>query len=114
MTTNPPLSQAEYIQKLESARKIALDDPAHYMRLIPSLLPALGPAVALELRRWGTGFLVEGLSCPALASEDKEKLALIMLKNLKEYLETPSEDTAVIKNVVQVATIAYPLIYKHM
>lgn len=114
MTSTTQLSTAETLQKLEGARKIALNDPVHYTRLIPSLLPALGPTAALELRRWGTELLVEGLSCPALAPEQKEQLALAVLKTLKEYLETPTEDTAVIKNIVQAATSTYPLVYKHM
>lgn len=114
MASPAPSSPHDTILQLEKARRLALGDATHYSRIIPSILPVIGPQGLLELRRWGSGLIVEALSTPSLPSDQKQQLALTILKTLKEYLEKPSEDAAVVKNVVQAATSAYPIIFKYM
>ena len=112
--TSVPLSSAQQITQLQNARKLALQDPAHYTKLIPALLPHYGPTAPLELRRWVTDLAAEGLACPSLGLEHKQIIALAASKTLRAYLEAPSEDAAVVKSVIHAATSAYPLVFRHM
>lgn len=114
MASSVTSSPHETILKLEKARRLALGDSTHYGRIIPSILPVIGPQGLLELRRWGSSLIVEALSCPSLPSDQKQQLALTVLKPLKQYLEKPAEDATVVKNVVQAATSAYPIVFKYM
>lgn len=102
------------IKELEVARLHALKDRTHYGVLIPSLLPIFSPAANLELRRWGSDFLAESFSNPGVDAELKETLSLQILKPLKDHLEAPAEDAAVIRNVIQIATCIYPIVFKYM
>lgn len=112
--TAAEISPAQQITQLQNARKLALQDPTHYTKLIPALLPHYGPSAPLELRRWVTDLAAEGLACPILALEHKQTIALASSKTLRAYLEAPSEDAAVVKSVIHAATSAYPLIFRHM
>ena len=107
-------SPAAEIAQLEQARKIALNDSTHYNKLIPTLLPHYGPAAHLDLRRWTTDLTAESLACPSLSTENKQAIALFALKTLRQYLEAPSEDAAIIRSVIHAATSAYPLIFRYM
>lgn len=113
-----PTSQSpeQILEKLKEIRAKALEDPTHYVNSIPGLIQAnlITPSASVELRRWGTDFIAEALSCPSLPSERKQQLSLAVLKTLREYLETPKEDTTVTQSVIQASTSAYPLIFKHV
>ncbi|KAI9719190.1 MAG: hypothetical protein M1828_006283 [Chrysothrix sp. TS-e1954] len=102
------------LSQLAFARQFALNNATHYPQIVEGVLPAIGSKAGLEQRRWGADFLAETLATPAIEAEDqKQKLSLLVLKVLKEYLETPGEDTVVVKNAVQLATSVYPLIFKY-
>jgi symplekin len=68
----------------------------------------------LELRRWGAEFLAETFASPALGQQPKQKLSAQILQTLRELLETPGEDTAVVRSVIQTAASLYPLIFRQM
>lgn len=106
-------SPSETITQLESARKLALGDAAYYPQIVPGVLPIIGATAQLELRRWGADFLAETFAAPGLVSEEKQRLSLIILKTLKDFLEIPREDAAVITSVVQVATSIYPFVFRY-
>lgn len=103
----------DMIANLEKARRMALGDSALYPQIVPNVLHLIGPGADLDLRRWGADFLAEAFSCPTLASEQKESMCLKVINLLKQYLEAPGEDPAVIKSVVIAATSIYPLVFKH-
>lgn len=111
---SPAPLMAAATEQLDQARKVALNDPAHYEQLIPTLLPFVGPSAVLQLRRWGTDFLAEAFSNPGLSSDIKTAASLKILTTLRAYLESATEDAAVVRNVVQIATSVYPLIFKHV
>jgi len=106
-------SASETIVQLESARKLALGDAAYYPQIVPGVLPIIGPNAQLELRRWGADFLAETFAAPGLPAEEKQRLSLMILQTLKNYLEMPQQDAAVIRSVVQVATSIYPFVFKY-
>lgn len=102
------------VAQLDKARMLALGDSAFYAQIVPGVLPITGPTATLDLRRWGADFLAETFSCPTLSADQKQQLSLVVLQTLKDFLEIPGEDTAVVKSVVQSATSIYPLVFKHM
>ena len=103
------------LPQLALARQFALNNATHYPQIVEGVLPAIGATAALEQRRWGADFLAETLAAPAIETEhQKQRLSLMVLKVLKDYLETPSEDDLVIKSAVQLATSVYPLVFKHV
>lgn len=112
MTTLQP-STEETITQLEKARKLALGDSAYYTQIVPGVLPIIGPAAALDLRRWGADFLAETFASPALSADAKQNMSLQVVHVLRQYLETTGEDPAVIKSVVQTASSIYQLVFKH-
>lgn len=106
-------SANDTIAQLESARKLALGDAAYYPQIVPGVLPIIGANAQLELRRWGADFLAETFAAPGLVPEEKQRLSLVILQTLKDFLEIPGEDAAVIRSVVQVATSIYPFVFKY-
>lgn len=106
-------SANETITQLESARKLALGDAAYYPQIVPGVLPIIGANAQLELRRWGADFLAETFAAPGLVLEEKQRLSSVILQTLKDFLEIPGEDAAVIRSVVQVATSIYPFVFKY-
>ena len=105
------LSSTESLQKL---RRHVYEDAVHYVQIVPAILGIIGPSNPLQQRRFGADFLAEAFASPGLAVEQKQSIAITALETLRQYLETPDEDTAVIKSAVQASTSAYPLIFKHM
>lgn len=99
---------------LVEARHLCLQDVSNYIQIIPNILPLIGNNVALEQRRWGADFVAETLAAPMLSSDDKRTLSLQLLPLLKEYLEFPSQDDAVVMSALGAAASAYPIIFKHM
>jgi len=107
-------SAADMIPQLEAARKLALGDPQVYTQVLPGILPIIGPAAPVEVRRWGADFLAEGFSSPSLPSAQKEQLVSDVLPTLRNMLETPGEDAAVVKSVVQATASLYPLVFRRV
>ena len=107
-------SVATQLSQLESARQIVLGDAALYPQIVQGILPIIGPAAVLELRRWGADFLAETFASPAVASQQKEHMSLIVLQTLRTLLENPHEDAEVIKSVIQAAASVYGPIFRYM
>ncbi|KAK7542905.1 uncharacterized protein J3D65DRAFT_615344 [Phyllosticta citribraziliensis] len=107
-TSNPLVAQ------LKQARQVVLENAANYPTIIPSILPIIGAEADLELRRWGAEFLAETFASPVLPTEQKQQLSLPVLDRIKDYLDTPGEDVAVVKGAVQAAASIYPLVFRHI
>ena len=104
----------DQVSRLNAAKNLVLGDPAFYPEIVEGILPIVGPQSRLELQRWGTEFLAETFSTPALSAAVKMKLADRVLQMLKETLEVPDGDTVVLKGVVETAASLYPLVFRHL
>ncbi|KAK8218182.1 hypothetical protein IWZ01DRAFT_492218 [Phyllosticta capitalensis] len=102
------------VAQLKQARQVVLENAANYPAIIPSILPIIGPGADLELRRWGAEFLAETFASPVLPTDQKQQLSFPVLDKIKEYLDTPGEDVAVVKGAVQAAASIYPLVFRHI
>jgi len=102
------------LQGLAQARGLALENPALYTKILPGILPFIGSTSALDLRRWGTDFLAETFASPVLPQDDKQTLSLQVLPLLKEHLDAPEQDLAVVKSAVQASASVYPLVFRYM
>jgi symplekin len=102
------------LQGLAQARGLALENPALYTKILPGILPFIGSNSALDLRTWGAAFLAETFASPVLPQDDKQTLSLQVLPLLKEYLDAPDQDFAVVKTAVQASATIYPLIFRYM
>ena len=109
-----PLTVAEQLEQLNAARRIVLENPAYYDKIVKGTLPIIGPTSTLELRRWGADFLAESLASPVLSSRERENLTVAVLHTLKELVESPNEDSLVLKSSITAAATAYPVILKWM
>ncbi|KAK3069153.1 hypothetical protein LTR53_012738 [Teratosphaeriaceae sp. CCFEE 6253] len=106
------------LKSLNEARAICLATPAIYPQVVPGVVPVVGPAAPLALRRWGAEFLAETFASPVLPAEEKQWLALGVLDTLNGYLyrreeQGEEEDVAVVKSAVQCAASLYPLVFRH-
>jgi symplekin len=110
----PGAAPVEMISQLEAARKLALGDPQVYNQVVPGILPIIGPAAVVEVRRWGADFLAECFASPSLQNPQKEQLSTEVLPVLKNFLDTPGEDAAVIRSVVQTSASIYPLVFRRV
>jgi symplekin len=110
----PGAAPVEMISQLEAARKLALADAQVYNQVVPGILPIIGPAAAVEVRRWGTDFVAECFASPSLPNAQKEQLVSEVLPVLKSFLDNPGEDAAVVKSVVQATTSIYPLVFRRV
>ena len=104
----------DQLVQLESARRIVLADSVLYPQIVQGILPIVGVNARVELRRWGADFLAETFASPAVGSQQKENLSLIVLQTLRSYLDNPNEDPEVIKSVIQAAASIYGFIFKYM
>ncbi|KAK3072794.1 hypothetical protein LTR53_006166 [Teratosphaeriaceae sp. CCFEE 6253] len=107
------------LKSLNEARAICLATPAIYPQVVPGVVPVVGPAAPLALRRWGADFLAETFASPVLPAEEKQRLALGVLDTLNGYLyrreeQGEEEDVAVVKSAVQCAASLYPLVFRHI
>lgn len=102
------------IKQLGDARKLVLSDASHYPQIIQGILPIAAPGARVELRRWVADFLAETFASPSIPSQQKESLSLLMLETLKVMIESPQEDPAVVRSVVQTAASVYPLVVRWM
>ena len=110
----PGTSVTDQLAQLDAARNLVLGDAAFYPQIVQGILPIIGAKARLELRRWGAEFLAETFASPALPTQQKEQLSVLVLQTLQELLEIPREDAGVVKSVVQAAASTYPLVFKHM
>ncbi|EKG22268.1 Armadillo-like helical protein [Macrophomina phaseolina MS6] len=101
-------------EQLRQAREVVLNNPANYPAIVPSILPIIGQSADIELRRWGAEFLAETFASPLLPADQKQQLSLLVLDKLREFLEKPSEDVAVVKATVQAAASIYPLLFRYI
>jgi symplekin len=108
------LTVSEQLEQLNAARKIVLENPAYYDRIVKGTLPIIGPTSPIELRRWGADFLAESLASPVLSTRDKENLTVAVLGTLKGLVESPNEDPLVLKSSVMAAASAYPVVMRWM
>lgn len=108
------LSIEEQVKQLDDARKLVLSDANYYPQIIQGILPIIGPNARVELRRWGADFLAETFASPTLPAAQKETLSLVVLGTLKDMIENPAEDIAVVKSIVQTAASIYPLVVRWM
>lgn len=104
----------DQVAQLNAARNLVLGDAAFYPQIVIGILPLIGANSRLELRRWGADFLAETFASPALATSQKEQLAANVLQTVRDILEVPESDVAVLKSVVQTAASIYPLVFRHM
>ena len=110
-----PVSTApDMIRQLEAARKLVLNDAHVYNQILPGIIPIIGPSAALDVRRWGADFVAEGFASPALSNAQKEELCADVLPTLKNLLEVPGQDVAVVKSVIQAAASLYPLVFRRV
>ncbi|MCJ1363454.1 hypothetical protein MMC16_002561 [Acarospora aff. strigata] len=110
----PGTSVTDQLAQLDAARNLVLGDAAFYPQIVQGILPIIGAKARLELRRWGAEFLAETFASPALPTQQKEQLSVLVLQTLQELLEIPREDAGVVKSVVQAAASTYPLVFKHI
>ncbi|TQB70036.1 hypothetical protein MPDQ_001051, partial [Monascus purpureus] len=104
----------DQIAQLNAARNLVLGDAAFYPQIVEGILPIVGAHARLELRRWGAEFLAETFASPALAAAQKEKMADKVLQAIREILELPENDTAILKSLVETAASLYPLVFRHI
>lgn len=112
------MGSEDTVKQLNSARAIVLGDPAIYPQVVPGVLPVIGPAQPVELRRWGADFLAETFASPMINAEEKGKMCLGVLDTLKGYLcrkddMGQEEDTNVLKSAIQCVASIYPLVFRH-
>ncbi|CAI7600053.1 unnamed protein product [Penicillium viridicatum] len=104
----------DQVAQLNAARSLVLGDAAFYPQIVNGILPIVGASTRLELRRWGANFLAETFASPMLAVAQKEQLAPNVLQTIREILELPETDTAVLQSLVQTSASLYPLIFRHV
>ncbi|KAH8885081.1 hypothetical protein GQ53DRAFT_367031 [Thozetella sp. PMI_491] len=105
------LSVEEQLQQLNAARKIVLENPPYYDKIVKGTLPIL-QSPFVELRRWGADFLAESLATPVVSTRERENLTLAVLHKLQELVDNPNEDTLVLKSSIMAAATAYPVIMR--
>ncbi|KAL2174756.1 uncharacterized protein P884DRAFT_208012 [Thermothelomyces heterothallicus CBS 202.75] len=103
------ISVAEQLEQLGAARKLVLENPTYYDRIVKGVLPIIGPAAPVELRRWGADFLAESLATPVLAMREKENITVAVLDTLRSLLDHAGEDAIVLKSSIVAAASAYPV-----
>ncbi|KAF9876520.1 mRNA cleavage and polyadenylation specificity factor complex subunit [Colletotrichum karsti] len=101
-------SVSEQIRQLNDARKLVLGDVKYYPNVVQSILPIVGPAARVELRRWGADFLAEAFATPALPGSEKETMQLFVLDTLQTMVDNPNEDAHVLRSAIQTAASIYP------
>ena len=113
-TSTPNKLLSDQIAQLDAARNLVLGDSTFYPQIIEGILPIVGPQAHLPLRRWGTEFLAETFSSPALPAAQKVKLADGVLTMLSALLEESDDDTIVLRGVIETAASLYPLVLRHL
>lgn len=100
------------LAQLEQARSLVEADATYFPQIVVGVLPVFDDPF-VELRRWVSDFVLVALSSRKLTTEDKQDLALKCLEKLS--MSTISEDdTTTAKNFIQISTIIYPLVFRHV
>jgi symplekin len=102
------------LAQLNDARKLVLGDSVYLAPIIEGILPIIVPGCKVEFRRWVADFLAETFANPTTSTQQKESLSLTVLETLKQLIENPQEDSAVVKSVVQTVASIYPLVFRWM
>ncbi|KAJ5782821.1 hypothetical protein N7457_004595 [Penicillium paradoxum] len=110
----PTDNVVDQVAQLNAARSLVLGDAAFYPQIVNGILPIVGASTRLELRRWGASFLAETFASPMLAVAQKEQLAPNVLQTIREILELPETDIAVLQSLVQTSASLYPLVFRHV
>ena len=110
----PVSNLVEQMSQLDAARNLVLGDAAFYPQIVSGIIPIIGTGARLELRRWGADFLAETFSSPAFAEQPKQKLSTEVLRIVEELLDSPEDDTPLLRSAVQIAASIYPLIFRHV
>jgi symplekin len=107
-------SPSDILPQLEAARKLVLGDAHFYSEIVPGILPIVGPAAAVEVRRWGAAFLAETFATPVLGDVQKEEICLDVVAFIRGILENPAEDAIVVKSAIQAVASFYTLLFRAM
>lgn len=110
----PANSLVEQMSQLDAARNLVLGDAALYPQIVRGIIPIIGPNSRLELRRWGAEFLAETFASPAFPQPAKQKLATEVLDTIRDLLDIPGDDIAVVKCAVQASACVYSLVFRYM
>ncbi|KAK5087909.1 hypothetical protein LTR05_002124 [Lithohypha guttulata] len=109
----PNQSAAEMLPRLEQVRRVCLEDPNQYSSVVTGVVPILQGQHAVEVRRWGAEFIAEVFATPALPGQQKEQMISDMVMTLlRRMLDTPNEDTTVVKTAIQACASIYPYMFR--
>lgn len=109
----PNQSAAEMLPRLEQVRRVCLEDPNQYSSVVTGVVPILQGQHAVEVRRWGAEFIAEVFATPALPGQQKEQMISDMVMALlRRMLDTPNEDTTVVKTAIQACASIYPYMFR--
>jgi len=111
----PAQPVSDMLPKLEQVRQACLADSSQYIQVVPGIVPILQGAQAVDVRRWGADFIAEAFATPALPGPQKEQLVSDgVMALLRGMLETPNEDTVVVKSAVQASASIYPHVFRRV
>ena len=111
----PAQPVSDMLPKLEQVRQACLADSSQYIQVVPGIVPILQGAQAVDVRRWGADFVAEAFATPAISIQQKEQLISDgVMALLRGMLETPNEDTAVVKSAVQASASIYPYVFRRV
>ena len=110
------VSASDMLPKLEQVRQACLADASQYISVVPGVVPILQNAAGqVDVRRWGADFVAEAFATPALHGHQKEQMITdTVMALICSMLETPNEDTAVVKSAVQAAACMYPHVFRRV
>lgn len=111
----PPQSAVDVLKQLETVRRACLETPAQYVTVVPAVVPVLQGQQDIEVRRWGADFIAEAFANPVIPGNDKQQMVTgTVIALLRSMLESPSEDVAVVKSVIQACASIYPYVFRKM
>jgi symplekin len=114
MAADTVQSVGEQLKQLNEARKAILVDPTYYKSIMNGILPLAAPNSTLELRRWAADFIAEAFATPTLPNKDKEVMSFQVLPVLRSLLESPKEDTYVLRSVIAASASIFPHVLRWM
>lgn len=103
---------AARLAQLNQAKSLVEADASYFPQIVVGVLPVFSDP-AVELRRWASDFVLLAFSSRKLPLEDKEDLALKCLEKLAKSIPT-EKDVTTAKGFIQISTIIYPLVFRHM
>ncbi|ORY81893.1 hypothetical protein BCR37DRAFT_379792 [Protomyces lactucae-debilis] len=103
---------ASRLKQLQQAKDLVDNDPSFFTQIVVGLLPLTSdPEVVVQ--RWVADFLLQAFSSVQLDTEAKLDLSLKCLETLCTLM-VQGRDVPTTKSVIQAATIAYPLLFRHV